>query len=296
MEIRPASFGDNLNEWFRLLGRTWKPLLLSSLVGFVPISIVIGLVFAFTGAGQTFIDLLDPDYLATAPETEILDQLVPFISVMVVWTILQTVATMFVYLAASRTVAEDRAGLEPSWRSVSSHASKRLVPTLLGALLATVAFALAATLAAVIGWLLIDALGATFLGVFSTTVVALTTLVLFVWVGFSIVLFPQAITMEDIGAPTALQRSFRLIQGRWWISAGFIVVTSLIASAVAQVLGITLVPLSLFGAFVPAALGVVYALAIVIQGPLSAVIGAANAVWYLDLRSREEPLMTEQIV
>lgn len=296
MEIVPRSFGENLNEWFRVLGRTWKPLLLGSLVAFVPLSVVIVGVLALTGAAGSFVDLMDQEYLETIPDSLVLDEFMPLIVAGAIWLVCQTIATLFVYLAAARTIAEDRAGLTPTWRTAATHAAHRFIPAALAGLISVVGFSLLLGIALALGWLFIATLGAEFLTVFLTAVTALTTLVVFTWLALSISFYPQVLTMEDAGPTQALQRSFSLVQKRWWVTFGFVMLTSIIASAVSQVIGIAFVPFAFVGIFVPQVLAVVYGLAALIQGPLAAAMGAAVAVWYLDLRSRDEPLITEQIV
>lgn len=296
MEILPRSFGESLNEWFKVLGRTWKPLLTTSLVAFVPVSLAIAVILTFTGAADVFVNLMDPEYLESVPDAEILDEFIPLIWAAAIWGILQSIATLFVYLAASRTVAEDRAGLDPTWGSAASHAGRRLVPALLAGVIAFIGLMLLTALAVAVGWVLIELLGTEFLAIFVTTVAALTTFVIFVWLALAISLYPQVMAMEDVGPTSALQRSFALVRQRWWVTFGFVLVASVIASAVSQVAGIVFAPLSFIAVFNPQAIAVVYVLVGLLQGPVSAAIAAANAVWYLDLRSRDEPLTTDQIV
>ena len=296
MEIVPKPFGENLNEWFRVMGRAWKPLLLASLVAFLPVSLITAGILAFTGSLDAVRDLTDPDYLAALPDSELLAEFWPLMVVGAMWIFLQSIATLFVHLASSRIVAEDRAGLTPSWQSAAGIGFRRLVQALLAALLAFIGFSLATGLAVAVGLLAIDLLGTEFLAIFVTTVAALTTFVALIWAALSISLYPQVLAMELVGAATALQRSFSLVRKRWWVTFGFVLVTTLIASAASQVLGIVLAPLSIMASFAPQALAVVYLIAGLLQGPVAAAIGAGNAIWYLDLRSREEPLVTDQIV
>ncbi|HEU4318583.1 MAG TPA: hypothetical protein VFS66_00730 [Acidimicrobiia bacterium] len=296
MEILPKSFGENLNEWFRVLGRTWKPLLIASLVAFVPMSLALAGILMFTGAADVFADLMDPEYLESIPDTEILEEFVPLIWVGAIWILLQSIATLFVYLAASRTVAEDRAGLASTWRTAASHAGRRLVPALLAGAIAFIGLVVLIALAVAVGWILIELMGTEFLAIFVTSVAALTTLVILVWLALALSLYPQVMTMEEAGPTEALRRSFVLVRQRWWVTFGFVLVASVIASAVSQVVGFVFAPLSILAMFNPQALAVVYVLVGLIQGPVAAAIAAANAVWYLDLRSRNEPLASDQIV
>jgi hypothetical protein len=296
MQMRPASFGDNLNEWFRVLGRTWKPLIVVSLLAFAPVAAAVAVLFGFTDAGGLVVDLMDPAFVEDLPPEEVISELTPLIWAGAIWVMLQTVASLFVYVAGSRIVAEDRAGMQPTWRTAGRHASARLFPVVLGALIAFVGFAIVSAAAVGVGWLAIESLGVDFLSVFIAAVVGLTAVVLSIWIGLSIAFYPQLMAMEDAGAAEGLRRSFRLVQGRWWVTAGFVLVTSLIASAVAQVASLVFLPLAFVGVFVPAALSGAYAFAVLLQGPFTAVMATAYAIWYLDLRSRQETVTADQIV
>lgn len=297
MEIRPAEFGENLNEWFRLLGRRWKPLLVTSLVAYVPLAVAIVLLFTFTGASQLFLDLTsDPDLIESSTWSQVIDEFMPLLWAGVVWLVLQTIATVFVYLAASRTVALDRAGHEGHWRSIVTHARSRLISALVAGLLVAVAFSLVVMLLVAVGWALIDMMGTSFFSVFVTTVLGLTGIVVMVWVGLSVALYSQVLAMEEEGASGSLRRSFELVHDRWWPTFGFVLVTSLIASAVSQVASIALTPLIVIGVLAPDVIGLVYGLATLLQAPFVAAMAAGLAIWYIDLRSRKEALVGEQLM
>lgn len=296
MEIPPRKFGDALNEWFRSLGRNWKPLLLSSLVVHVPIGVVVALVFWLFGATDAFALYLDPETLETMSDAEIIETLVPFLWAMGVWVILQVLGAVFVYLSAARTVAGDMAGNGFSWSEVSRFAWRKTFVAAASILLVILGAVVLVGIATAIGWAVISAGGATFFTVFVTATAGLTVLVVLVWLGVSVTFGSQVIAIEDTGPVTALARSFSLVQGRWWVTLGYVLVTSLIVSAVSQVISIGFVPLFLLGAVVPAALAIAFGASAVFQGPLLAAIAAAYAIWYVDLRARQEPLSADQLV
>lgn len=296
MEIRPRKFGDALNEWFRLLGRNWKPLLLSSLVVHVPIGAVVALAFWLFGATEAFVLYLDPETLETMSDAEIMEALIPFLWVMGVWMILQVLGAVFVYLAAARTVAGDMAGNEFSWSEISKFAWRKTFVAVASILLVILGAIVLIGVATAIGWSVISAGGATFFTVFVTATAGLTALVVLVWLGVSVSLGSQVIALEGTGPVSALARSFSLVQGRWWITLGYLLVISLIVSAASQVISIGFVPLFVVGAVVPAALAIAFGASAVLQGPLLAAIAAAYAIWYVDLRAREEPLLADQLV
>jgi len=296
MLITPASFGDNLTEWFRLMGRVWKPLLLSSLVGAVPMGIGVALVFWWTGATGALIELTDLAELGPTDVSELLAAAGPLLWAVGMATALQAVATIFIYVAASRTVAEDRAGLQPSWGAVSRFGISRLVTGVAAGCVLLVGFLIIGGVATALGWLLVSNFEVNFLTVFVTAVVALTAAVMLVWVSISVALYPQAIAMEQTGPIKSLGRSFRLIRNRWWMTVGFLMVVSLIASITAQALSIAVIPIFLWGTVVPEVIAIGYGFIAIVQGPVAAAIASGYAVWYIDLRAREAPLTAEQLV
>ena len=296
MEIRPRKFGDALNEWFRSLGRNWKPLLLSSLVVHVPIGVVVALVFWLSGATDGFALYLDPEAIETMSDAEIMETLVPLIWLMGVWMILQVLGAVFVYLAAARTVAGDMAGTGFSWSEVSKFAWRRTLVAATSLLLVILGAIALMGVATAIGWSVISAGGATFFTVFVTATAGLTALVILIWLGVSVSLGSQVIAIEDTGPASALARSFSLVQGRWWVSLGYLLVTSLIVSAASQIISIGFVPLFVVGAVVPAVLAIAFGASVMMQGPLLAAIAAAYSIWYVDLRAREEPLLADRLV
>lgn len=296
MEIPSRKFGDALNEWFRSLGRNWKPLLLSSLVVHVPIGVVVAVVFWLSGATEAFALYLDPEALETMSDAEIIETLTPFLWAMGVWMILQVFGAVFVYLASARTVAGDMAGTGFSWSEVSRFAWGKSFVAAASILLVILGAVVLVGVATAIGWSVISAGGATFFTVFVTATAGLTALVILIWLGVSVTFGSQVIAIEDAGPASALVRSFSLVQGRWWVTLGYVLVTSLIVSAASQIISIGLVPLFLIGAIVPAVLAIAIGVSVVLQGPLLAAIAAAYAIWYIDLRTRQEPLLADQLV
>lgn len=296
MEIRSKQFGEALNEWFRSMGRNWKPLLFSSLAIHIPLAVLLAFLFSATGGSEAFSLYLDPNALETMSDAEILDALAPFLWMLGIWTLLQIIAGVFVYLAAARTIATDMADRDVSWIEVTRFAASRTTRGVAASFLVVLGAVLLSGLVVLIGWAVISAGGVGFLTVFVTATAALTGLVVMTWLGLSFSLGVEAIAMEDVGPVTALGRSFYLVQGRWWATLGYLLVTALIASAVSQVLSIVLTPLFLVGMAVPALLAVGFGASALIQGPLLAAIGAAYAIWYVDLRARDQTLFTEQLI
>ena len=295
MQIQPRSFGENLNEWFRAISDSWRPLLILCAVVYVPVGLLTIALLLITDAHGAYFDLVVPEGEIQSP-AELMDLLGPLIWVGLIWTLLQLVATVFVYVAAGRAVAIRANEGQPTTSELMHFAVSRLGAGVGAGLILLVGFVVLAALATLIGWALISALGVDFFPVFVIAVVALTALVVVIWISVSISLYSQAIAMENATATESLASSFRLVRGGWWPTLGFEFVTGLIVSAVAQVVSIVLIPLFFFGFVAPQFFAVAYGMATMLQGPVAAGIGLAYAVWYVDLRSREAPLTSENLV
>lgn len=295
MEIQQAKFGDALNEWFRAMGRNWRPLIYSALVVHVPLAIVVAIVFWTTGAADSFDIYLDPE-IETMPADEMLEAFTPLMWATGVWIALQLLSGSFVFLAASRVVAAHFAGVRPSGPDVSRFAAGKLVVGASWAIVVTAGVLTVFGVAVALGWLLISEAGANFLTVFVTSVAVLTSMVGTTWLGVSVSMGYQVIALEDVGVIDALSRSFALVRGRWWATLGFLALSALIASASSQVASLVISPLFFVGFFVPSALAFAMGLSALLQGLLIAAMATAYSIWYIDLRARHETLMAEQLM
>lgn len=295
MQIQPRSFGENLNGWFRAIGDSWRPLLILCAVVYVPLGLLTIALLLIPDVLGAYFDLVVPEGEIQSP-AELMELLGPLIWVGLIGTLLQLVAMVFVYVAAGRAVAVRANEGQPTTSELMRFAMSRLGAGAGAGLVLLVGFVVLFALVTLIGWALISALGVDFFPVFVIAVVALTALVVVIWISVSISLYSQAIAMENATATESLASSFRLVRGRWWPTLGFELVTGLIVSAVAQVVSIVLIPLFFFGFVAPAVFAVAYGLATMLQGPVAAGIGLAYAVWYVELRSREAPLTSENLV
>ena len=296
MAVQPADFGTNLNAWFRLLGRRWKPLLIMSVVVFAPIAVVaIALFFVADLPGViTWLAELDPFEQPTLQE--VIDMLTPLIAPMVIVVVLLVLASAFVYLAASRVVACDYAEVETDWRAASRFAVSRLARAIGAQLLVSGCALVMMGLAGALAWWMIVLFDTRFFAVFIVTVLVLTMVPALIWLTVSVSLYNQSIAMADRGVIQSLLESFTLVRQRWWPTLGFVLVTGLIASAGAQVLSIALFPLFIVGIAVPEMLAIAYGVSVAIQGPITAAMAAAYSVWYIDLRARGGTVEPSELV
>lgn len=295
MEMETKSFGENLNEWFRSMGQTWQPLVVLCAIVYVPLGVITTGLLLIPAVQEAYIGLVS---LESEPQSagEVIDLLRPLIAVGFIWLLLQVLATVVVYIAAGRGVALTANGGTPSGLELFRFGMERLATGLAAAFVLFIGFVVISAVTALVGWVVIVSFGTEFFSVFLTTVVVLTALVAVFWLTVGVSLYPQVIAMENVGPSQALFRSFGLVQSRWWPTLGFLMVAGLIVSAVSQVLSIVLVPVLLFGFVVPVFLALGYGLATILQGPVTAAIALAYAVWYVDLRARQAPLTAEQLV
>lgn len=295
MIVQPRPFGESLNEWFRALGRHWRALLLLSLKVFVPLGLLVGAAFLLTGAGDALTDLMDPDFVETLSDDDVLDVLAPIFWASGLWILLQSVATVYVNLETSRIVATGMAGRTDADHDPAAGAIPGLGSGLLALLLIMLGAGALVAVPVLVGWGLFASFGAGFLTVFATTTVALTVMVLVIWLGLAVSLYAQVIALEGRTGIASLRRSFSLVQTRWWSTAGFLLVTSLIASAAGQIASFLVVPVFFLGAFQPLLLAIAYGASVVLYGPLTAAIAVAYVVWYVDLRARRETLTLDEL-
>lgn len=295
MTIAPRSFGENLNEWFRTLGRNWKPLLLTALAVHVPLGLIVFSVLLVTG-GDAFEILFDIDNLESMPWQEIWHHVVPFVWTIGIWVILQTIAGVFVYLAGARIVATDFAGETASTGAASRFAVGRTPRALAAAVIVLIGATVLTAIPVAIGWALIAGTGTEFVTVFIVSAVSLTALVLLIWLGVALSMFVQVVAMEPTSPWHALTRSFALVSGRWWQTLGFLLVTSIIISAASQILSLLLTPIYVGASVFPMLFALALAATAVIQGPVLAATSAAYAIWYVDLRARRETLEAEALL
>lgn len=110
-----------------------------------------------------------------------------------------------------------------------------------------------------------------------------------IWLGVSFSMMTSVISIESRGPIGALRRSFELVKARWWPTLGYLLLVGLIGSVAAQLIQILAVPLAVIG---DASSGLTLAslFGVVFQGLLIAGIAAMYTHWYVDLRSRAEPL------
>ena len=296
MQIVPRRFGQVLGDALNSLARTWKPLASTALIVFIPVGVLTFLAFRMTGAID-FLELVfdDPAALNNLPPDVFLEVSQPFIRAVAIAVVLQSVATLFVYLAVHHIVASDMSGRSVSGRAARRYALGRMAAGFVAALVALIVIGAIMGLGLAI-WLVPFALVGTPNA--TSSLLAVVLLLAFVgpgiWVLISFSMTTAVIAIEKAGPIQALLRSISLVKGRWWPTLGFLLLVSLLGSVAIQLIQLVAIPLSVVGDL-GSGVSFVSALGIGAQGLIVAAIGAMYTVWYVDLRARREELLSEDL-
>jgi hypothetical protein len=115
-----------------------------------------------------------------------------------------------------------------------------------------------------------------------------------IWLAISLSMLTPVVSLEDRGVVASLTRSRRLVKGRWWPTLGFLLLVGLLGSVATQLIQLVAIPLATVGG-VSTGLLLVSLLGLAAQGPIVAAMGATYTHWYVDLRSRVEPVLEDQL-
>jgi hypothetical protein len=255
-DLRPLGIGEILDAGIKLFMRHWQPLVLSVVGLILPVQILSALVTASVAPEQFDVTTTESG-VDEGEEAE-------FLVGQGVIALLSVISVLLATAVCFKAVADAYLGVEPEWRRSLRFAVRRL-----GGLLGV----------ALVGGLL----------------VALATLALIVpgiWLFVMYSVAVPALLLERIGPVQALRRSFRLVRGRWWPTAGALVVGYLL--------------ISILGALVTAVIMVIPAVVAednTLAGAVGAVVGgtvgsvlttpysaAVVTLLYFDLRVRKEGL------
>ena len=255
-DLRPLGIGEILDAGIKLFVRHWQPLVLSVVGLILPVQILSALVTASVAPEQ--FDL-------TTSETGVEEgEEAEFLIGQGVIALLSVVSVLLATAVCFKAVADAYLGVEPEWRRSLRFAVRRL-----GGLVGV----------AIVGGLLVG-----------LATLALIVPGIWLFVMFSVAV--PALLLERIGPVSALRRSFRLVRGRWWQTAGVLLVGYLLIGILgALVTGIVMIVPSVAadGNTLAGALGAVVGgtLGSVLTTPYSA---AVVALLYFDLRVRKEGL------
>lgn len=296
MVISPRPFGQVLGDAMNSLVRTWKTLLVPAIAVSVPVSVATVAVFRLTRAGD-FLDLIvnNPDRLQGLPEEVFWELARPFYVAVGVATLLQLVAGVFVALASHRAVASELNGVDLTGAEASLFALRRYAVGLGATLLIVGSILLLAGLGTALWLVPILSVGTPNP---ATVFVALLLLVALlgpgIWAAVAMSMTTSAVALEGKGVLTSIRRSMRLVRGRWWATAGFLLLVGLLGGIAIQLIQLIALPIAAVGGG-GTALTIASALGVLAQGLLVAAISAMYTHWYVDLRARRETLSTEDL-
>lgn len=296
MVIVPRQFGQVLSDAMNGLVAIWRTLLFPALVVSIPVSILTIVAFGATG-GAEFLDLVlnNPESLQTLPADVFWELAEPFFIAVAIASVLQMLAAVFVALASHGAVAAHLRGAPLTSAGVIRLALRRYPAGFSATLLIVVSISILFGLGVFI-WLV----PARSVGTPNAASV-LVAFILFVallgpgiWAGISMSMTTSAVAIEQSGALASIRRSMQLVRGRWWPTAGFLVLVGLFGGIAIQLVQLVALPLAAVGS-AGTALSIASALGVLAQGLLAAAIAAMYTHWYVDLRARKESLSTENL-
>jgi len=296
MVISPRPFGQVLADAVNSLGRIWKTVLFPALAVSIPISVATAVVFRVTG-GSDFLELIinNPQNLAGLPTDVFWELARPFYVALGITTVLQVLAAVFLALASHGAVAADLRGERLNGGEVSRMALRRYAVGLGSTLLIVLTVAVLIGLGTIVWLMPAVSVGTPNL---SSVFVALLLLVVLlgpgIWVAVSMSMTTPAIAIERQGVLGSIRRSMRLVKGRWWATAGFLLLVGLLGGIAIQLIQLVALPLATVGSG-GGALTIASALGVLTQGLLVAAIAAMYTHWYIDLRARREGLTTSDL-
>lgn len=275
------------------LGAVWKTLLLPAVIVFIPVSIITVWVFSATGAAD-FLEMLlnTPGSLQTLPEQVVAELAAPFLWAAGITSVLQLLAAVYVALASHAVVAGHLTGSPLTSGQAARRALVRY-PTAIGATLLITLVVMVLVGLGIVVWL--GPMISVGTPNDASVLVALLLLVVLVgpgiWVSVATSMTTSAVVIESSGAIASIRRSMRLVRGRWWPTAGYLILVGLLGGIAIQLIQLVALPLALVGGG-GSALGIASILGVLAQGLLIAGIAAMYTHWYVDLRARREELST----
>jgi hypothetical protein len=297
MQIVPRPFGQVLGDGMNALARTWKALVSPALWAFIPAGIGALLVFRFSDADE-FLNLVfnDPGYLDSLPSDVLIEMAKPFLWATLIALGLQTLASVFVYLASHHVIATDAAGLSTTGTEARRVALRRYVPGLLAGIIALLAVG-GVVVAGLIAWTIPLAMvgtpNATSVFIAAVLIVALMTPA--IWLGVILSMWSSVLVVEKRGVIGSLRRSFDLVSGRWWPTLGFLALVGLLGSVAIQLIQLVAIPLSVVGDL-GVGISIASLIGLVAQGFIVAAIAAMYTTWYIDLRARDGDLVKDELM
>jgi hypothetical protein len=257
-QLRPLRVGEILDVCINIFTKNFLTFLKIVLVLVVPVQIVTVLILVST--------VSDPDLLpkfGSTSQGRIAHADVPaYLGGQVVIIVLTYVLYAIAIAACFKAVGDAYLGTRPDWRSSLRFAMRRFHSVL---------------------WV-------TFLVYLASTLGLVGLIVMGIWLWFSFSVSVPALLFEGLKGRRALARSFRLVRGRWWATAGAVFAAYLIAGIIGGILQSIVSALTFTDAGnsvlgVAAVNAVANGIGQLFTTPFPA---AVTAVVYYDLRVRKE--------
>ncbi len=293
----PRTLGEVLAFATGILTRVWRPLGISALIAFIPAGVVSALTFRWLRADE-FLQLVlgDPAGVRNLPADVILELSRPFLTAVLIGLVVQGIAAVYVFLVSHRVATVEMSGATATGTEARRFAARRAAKAFLAVALGAVP-AIAVLAAGFTIWSVpASAGGSTSLtAAFVGTVLLGVFLAPGLWLATSFSMVVGVVATESMSPVRALSRSTQLVSGRRLATLGFLALVGLAGLVATQLIQIVAVPLSTV-AGADAFSWLVAAAGIAAQGLIVAAIGVMLAVWYVDLRSRQETVLSENLI
>lgn len=295
MQVVPRRFGQVLGDSMNSVSRIWRPLAPPALLVFVPAGVATLIIFSQTGAIEVLDRILNnPGSLTTLPDETLAEFFLPFYRATALATVVNMLAAAFVFVVAHRLVVADIAGTtapeslrgDTLRRSIAGFSAWVIV-----GVVATILFLVGITV-----WMIpATAVGAP--NATSTLIAGFLLPVLLApafWLWISTSMSTPVIAVEGTGAIKGLRRSISLVRGRWWPTLGYVLLVGLFGLVAIQLIQLVAIPLMALGGL-GLAVNLAAIVGILAQGLIVAGIGSMLTWWYVDLRARNETLVSEDL-
>lgn len=289
--------GQVLSDAVTGLARVWKSLLWPAVLVSIPVAAATVFAFVSTGASE-FLELVltTPERLQTLSDDVFFELARPFYVAVGLATLIQVLAGVFLALVSHRAVALELVDGQPPASSKVVGQALRLYPR--------------AVVMALIALLVIGMLAGMGIFVWSVPLAtvgtpnpasALVAVLLFfvvlapaAWAAISMSMATSVVALEKGTVVGSIRRSASLVRGRWWSTAGFLLLVGLLGGVAVQLIQLVALPLLAFGdagALVALGAGV----GVLAQGIILGALAVMFTHWYIDLRSRREHLLSEDL-